>query len=130
MRTAGADKPTAATPVINRTPAQLAAAWFWAGDNNGTYKPPGQMLQTTREVANARGLGVYANVRLFALVSIVLADTGIAVRDAKLRGNMTVGVVGDELIARVGPDRTEQALARPEARPMTSPAVRCAAGSP
>lgn len=35
-----------------------------------------------------------------------------------LYGNMTVGVVGDEVIARVGPDRTEQALARPEARPM------------
>ncbi|MFD5324938.1 TfoX/Sxy family protein [Streptomyces sp. NPDC127092] len=33
-------------------------------------------------------------------------------------GNMTVGVVGDELIARVGPDRAEQELARPEARPM------------
>ncbi|MFG2879425.1 TfoX/Sxy family protein [Streptomyces sp. NPDC048337] len=35
-----------------------------------------------------------------------------------LGGNMTVGVVGDELIARVGPERTEEALARPEARPM------------
>ncbi|WP_329312930.1 MULTISPECIES: TfoX/Sxy family protein [unclassified Streptomyces] len=33
-------------------------------------------------------------------------------------GNMSVGVVGDELIARVGADRTEEALARPEARPM------------
>ncbi|MFI7356205.1 TfoX/Sxy family protein [Streptomyces sp. CC77] len=33
-------------------------------------------------------------------------------------GNMTVGVVGDELIARVGPDRAQEALARPEARPM------------
>ncbi|MEV4429985.1 TfoX/Sxy family protein [Streptomyces sp. R-07] len=33
-------------------------------------------------------------------------------------GNMTVGVVGDELIARVGPDRAEEELARPEARPM------------
>ncbi|WP_327309889.1 vanadium-dependent haloperoxidase (plasmid) [Streptomyces sp. NBC_01298] len=83
VRTAGADKPTAATPVINRTPDQLNAAWFWANDNDGTYKPPGQMLQATREVAKARGLGVYANARLFALVSIAMADTGIAVRDAK-----------------------------------------------
>ncbi|MCY0933154.1 TfoX/Sxy family protein [Streptomyces sp. H34-S4] len=33
-------------------------------------------------------------------------------------GNMTVGVVGDELISRVGPDQAEKALARPEARPM------------
>jgi hypothetical protein len=83
VRTAGADRPTAATPVVNRTPDQLAAAWFWANDNNGTYKPPGHMLQATREVAKARGLGVYANARLFALVSIAMADTGIAVRDAK-----------------------------------------------
>ncbi|MFG2868838.1 TfoX/Sxy family protein [Streptomyces zaomyceticus] len=35
-----------------------------------------------------------------------------------LGGNMTVGVVGDELIARVGPEHTEEALTRPEARPM------------
>ncbi|MEU9700615.1 TfoX/Sxy family protein [Streptomyces sp. NPDC047981] len=35
-----------------------------------------------------------------------------------LGGNMTVGVVGDELIVRVGPERAEEALARPEARPM------------
>lgn len=35
-----------------------------------------------------------------------------------LGGNMTVGVVADELIARVGPDHAEDALARPEARPM------------
>ncbi|MEU0369672.1 TfoX/Sxy family protein [Streptomyces sp. NPDC006283] len=34
-----------------------------------------------------------------------------------LGGNMTVGLVGDELIVRVGPERAEEALARPEARP-------------
>ncbi|MFF4173047.1 vanadium-dependent haloperoxidase [Streptomyces sp. NPDC001744] len=83
VRRAGAAAPTAATPVINRTPDQLNAAWFWANDNDGTYKPPGHMLQATREVSQARGLSTYANARLFALVSIALADTGIAVRDAK-----------------------------------------------
>ncbi|MFC8275305.1 TfoX/Sxy family protein [Streptomyces sp. NPDC057271] len=35
-----------------------------------------------------------------------------------LGGNMTVGVVGDELIARVGTDGAAEALARPGARPM------------
>ncbi|MCY0933139.1 vanadium-dependent haloperoxidase [Streptomyces sp. H34-S4] len=83
VRTAGAAAPTTATPVINRTPDQFNAAWFWANDNDGTYKPPGHMLQATREVSKARGLTVYQNARLFALVSIALADTGIAVRDAK-----------------------------------------------
>jgi TfoX/Sxy family transcriptional regulator of competence genes len=31
-------------------------------------------------------------------------------------GNMTVGVIGDELIVRVGPDATDAALARPGTR--------------
>jgi TfoX/Sxy family transcriptional regulator of competence genes len=35
-----------------------------------------------------------------------------------LNGNMVCGVVGDELMARVGPDRHEAALARPGARLM------------
>ncbi|MBT2363988.1 TfoX/Sxy family protein [Streptomyces sp. ISL-10] len=32
-------------------------------------------------------------------------------------GNMAVGVIGDELMVRVGPDATDAALARPGARP-------------
>jgi TfoX/Sxy family transcriptional regulator of competence genes len=35
-----------------------------------------------------------------------------------LRGNMCCGVVGEELMLRVGPDGYEQALAKPHARPM------------
>jgi len=31
-------------------------------------------------------------------------------------GNMTVGVTGDDLMVRVGPDATEEALAQPGAR--------------
>jgi TfoX/Sxy family transcriptional regulator of competence genes len=34
-----------------------------------------------------------------------------------LRGNMVAGVLGDALVARVGPDGTAQALAQPHARP-------------
>jgi hypothetical protein len=34
-----------------------------------------------------------------------------------LYGNMVVGVIGDELMARVGPDNTDAALTRPGARP-------------
>lgn len=33
-------------------------------------------------------------------------------------GNMCCGVVGDDLMVRVGPERHEQALARPHVRPM------------
>ncbi|MFI6662469.1 TfoX/Sxy family protein [Streptomyces sp. NPDC050523] len=32
------------------------------------------------------------------------------------RGNMAVGVTGDDLMVRVGPDATDEALARPGAR--------------
>lgn len=83
VRLAGADEPTAGTPVVNRTPGQEAAAWFWANDEDGTYKPPGQLLQATRAVATQHDLTTYENARLFALVSIALADAGIAVRDVK-----------------------------------------------
>ena len=35
-----------------------------------------------------------------------------------LRGNMCCGIVRDDLMVRVGPERYEEALARPHARPM------------
>lgn len=35
-----------------------------------------------------------------------------------LRGNMCCGIVRDELMVRVGPERFEETLARPHARPM------------
>ncbi len=34
-----------------------------------------------------------------------------------LQGNLACGVIGDELIVRVGPDRYEDAVAMPHARP-------------
>jgi TfoX/Sxy family transcriptional regulator of competence genes len=39
-------------------------------------------------------------------------------RTFMLRGNMCCGVAGERLVVRVGPDRYEQALARPGASPM------------
>lgn len=35
-----------------------------------------------------------------------------------VRGHMTVGVLGDDLMVRVGPEAYDEALGRPEARPM------------
>jgi TfoX/Sxy family transcriptional regulator of competence genes len=35
-----------------------------------------------------------------------------------LNGNMCCGIVGDELMVRVGPEAHEDSLARPHARPM------------
>ncbi len=35
-----------------------------------------------------------------------------------VRGHMACGIVGDELMARVGPERYDEALSMPHARPM------------
>ena len=35
-----------------------------------------------------------------------------------VRGHMCVGVVGEELMVRVGPDQNDEALSQPHARPM------------
>jgi hypothetical protein len=84
-----------------RSNDQEDAAWFWANDLDGTYKPPGQLLEHTQIVAQLQPLSTgnqgflqdeYADVwladgvrvsRLFARVSFALADAGIAARDAK-----------------------------------------------
>ncbi|WP_282793578.1 vanadium-dependent haloperoxidase [Streptomyces sp. CC224B] len=81
VRRAGA----ANAPESERSRDQTAAAWFWANDANGTYKPPGQILQHTREVATAQRLTTYQNARLFALVSLAMADASIAEWDVKYR---------------------------------------------
>ncbi|GHJ99568.1 hypothetical protein SY2F82_13660 [Streptomyces sp. Y2F8-2] len=66
-----------------RTPDQTAAAWFWANDLDGTYKPPGQLLELTGIVAGKLRLGTYETSRLYALVSLAMADAMIAVWDTK-----------------------------------------------
>jgi hypothetical protein len=68
-----------------RTSDQTAAAWFWSNDADGTYKPPGQILDITRILADRRNLDVYRSARLFALVSLAMADGAIAEWDVKYR---------------------------------------------
>jgi membrane-associated phospholipid phosphatase len=66
-----------------RTAQQTQTAWFWANDLDGTYKPPGQLLQHTRIVAQSRFLEARLAARLFARVSLAMADAGIAAWDQK-----------------------------------------------
>ncbi|HEY0638331.1 MAG TPA: S8 family serine peptidase [Pseudonocardiaceae bacterium] len=68
-----------------RTADQTRAAWFWANDLDGTYKPPGQLLAHTALVADGRVDDGLRLSRLFALVSLALADAGIAAWDMKYR---------------------------------------------
>lgn len=77
VRTVGS---AAATPA-QRTADQTTAAYFWANDLDGTYKPPGQLYKITQNVAQARS-GTN-RIRLFALVSVAMADAAISAWDAK-----------------------------------------------
>jgi membrane-associated phospholipid phosphatase len=65
-----------------RTAEQTAIAWFWANDLDGTYKPPGQLLAHTR-IGPAFGFDAVRLARLYALVSLAMADAGIAAWDQK-----------------------------------------------
>ncbi|MFI0901640.1 vanadium-dependent haloperoxidase [Streptomyces sp. NPDC020983] len=72
-----------------RTDDQTAIATFWANDlgpdasHEGTFKPPGQLLDATIGIAKARLQSKYENARLFALVSLAMADAAIAEWDVK-----------------------------------------------
>ncbi|MFF4426344.1 vanadium-dependent haloperoxidase [Streptomyces sp. NPDC001549] len=67
-----------------RTDDQTVVGWFWNHDLNGTYHPPGQLLQLTGTVAKKFKLDTYDTTRLFALSALSLADAGIAAWDSKL----------------------------------------------
>lgn len=66
-----------------RTQDQTEAAFFWANDVNGTYKPPGHLNSISQVVADQQGLGVAQRARLLALANIAMADAGIAAWDSK-----------------------------------------------
>jgi hypothetical protein len=59
------------------------AAWFWANDLDGTYKPPGQLFEHTRIVSAQQGLTVDQNAKMFAYVAFAMADAAIVAWDAK-----------------------------------------------
>ncbi|WP_169514502.1 vanadium-dependent haloperoxidase [Actinokineospora enzanensis] len=70
----------------SRSADRTQAAHFWANDLDGTYKPPGQLLQHTAIIARQLpGQDQFANARLFAWMSLALADAAIAAWDAKYR---------------------------------------------
>jgi hypothetical protein len=66
-----------------RTAEQEEIAWFWANDLDGTYKPPGQLLDHTVTVAEAEGVPTLELSRLMARVSLALADAAVAAWDQK-----------------------------------------------
>lgn len=85
-----------------RSPDQEKAAFFWANDLVGTYKPPGQLLEHTRLVALSQPAAATSGdpeaffahwtrqgvrvARLYAEVSIAMADAAIVAWDRKFLG--------------------------------------------
>lgn len=62
---------------IVRTAEQTEIGFFWANDLDGTSKPPGQLFTLTSIVSQNEALSLEENARLFALVSIAMADAAI-----------------------------------------------------
>lgn len=66
-----------------RTAQQTQSAFFWANDVTGTYRPPGQLLETTESVIAAANVPFLQASRDYALVSLALGDAAIAAWDQK-----------------------------------------------
>ncbi|MBC3983416.1 vanadium-dependent haloperoxidase [Streptomyces sp. AC536] len=82
VRVFGGHSSTPLTTVV-RTPEQSDIGRFWANDLDGTYKPTSQLYQHARIIARKQALTPTQNVRLFAVLSIALADAAVAAWDAK-----------------------------------------------
>lgn len=66
-----------------RTAEQTEIAWFWANDRDGTYKPPGQLMEIAQTVAEQEGLSIEDKTRLYALAAMAMADAGLVAWDMK-----------------------------------------------
>lgn len=71
-----------------RTADQTEQARYWANDVNGTYKPIGHQYVQSMNVYQARQTWVdhTKSARLFAMISVAMADAAIAVWDSKFDG--------------------------------------------
>ena len=66
-----------------RTADQTNIAYFWV-DGPGTASPPGHWSRIAATVSAQQGLSLVQNARLFGLLGIAQADTGIASWEAKV----------------------------------------------
>lgn len=66
----------------NRTADQTQIALFWA-DNPGTETPPGHWISIAMDLSAQRGLTLHQNARLFALLSMTVADAAVVSWDVK-----------------------------------------------
>ncbi|MEH0841316.1 vanadium-dependent haloperoxidase [Micromonospora sp. CPCC 205711] len=102
-----------------RTADQTQAAWFWANDLDGTYKPPGQLFTHTRIVSASAKLTQAGNARLFALVGIAMGDAAVVAWDTKYQ--TTVDLWRPESAIRLaGTDSRTDTVADPNWKPLSA----------
>jgi hypothetical protein len=89
-----------------RTADQTQVATFWA-DGAGTATPPGHWLQIAQNIAQDKGSSTLENARLFALLSVSVADAAIVAWDAKTTFNFWRPVTGIRQGATDGNDATD-----------------------
>ncbi len=77
----------------SRTADQTQIALFWA-DGGGTETPPGHWITIAGGISRDRGLSLAENARLFALLSITVADAAIVSWDVKYAYNNWRPVTG------------------------------------
>lgn len=66
-----------------RTADQTEIGHFWGNDRDRTYKPPGHLTYITQVLSEQNGLTTPQNARLFALVSLGMADSVLVAWTAK-----------------------------------------------
>lgn len=103
-----------------RTADQTQIAHYWANDLNGTYKPVGQEYDHTITVyeSGQRYVDSTRSAKLFALVSISLADASIAVWDSKFDSNWDLWRP-ESAINLADTDGNDKTVADPNWRPLS-----------
>lgn len=117
---------------------QTEIAFFWANDVASTYRPPGQLLQHTQQVAEQQPVAQTTGdpddfhddwsqqgirvARLFAQAALGLADAGIAARDQKFLTNVDLWRP-DTAIDLAATDSNPYTTADPDWEPLSQDAA-------
>lgn len=102
----------------SRTAGQTAIGLFWAYDRATMGPPPVLFVSNLEEIATAVGTSPEENARLFATVSVSLADAAISAWDAKFRYNLWRPIAG---IQEADTDGNPDTIADPNWQPLGAP---------
>jgi hypothetical protein len=90
----------------SRSAEQTQIALFWA-DGAGTATPPGHWLAIAQSISRQRGLSLSQNARLFALLSLTVADAAIVAWDTKFAYSNWRPITGIQRADTDGNPRTD-----------------------